>query len=39
MGWQQQQLDHMYIIWTSLSTDNHTSTSPHHPISTGHMLF
>ena len=28
MGWQWHQLDHMQIIWTSLQTDNHTSTSP-----------
>jgi len=28
MGWQWHKLDHMQIIWTSLQTDNHTSTSP-----------
>jgi len=28
MGWQWHQLDHMQIIWTSLQTNNHTSTSP-----------
>jgi len=28
MGWQWHQLDHMQIIFTSLQTDNHTSTSP-----------
>ena len=27
MGWQWHQLDHMQIIYTSLQTDNHTSTS------------
>jgi len=28
MGWQWHQLDHMQIIYTSLQTDNHASTSP-----------
>jgi len=28
MGWQWYQLDHMQIIYTSLQTDNHVSTSP-----------
>ena len=28
MGWQWHQLDHMQVIYTSLQTDNHTSTSP-----------
>jgi len=28
MGWQWHQLDHMQIIFTSLQTDNHASTSP-----------
>jgi len=28
MGWQWHQLDHMYIMYTSLQTDNHSSTSP-----------
>jgi len=28
MGWQWHQLDHVQIIWTSLQTDNHSSTSP-----------
>jgi len=28
MGRQWHQLDHMQIIWTSLQTDNHASTSP-----------
>ena len=27
-GWQWHQLDHMQIIYTSLQTDNHASTSP-----------
>jgi len=27
MGWQQHQLDHMQIIYTSLQTNNHASTS------------
>jgi len=27
MGWQWHQLDHMQIIYTSLQTDNHASTS------------
>jgi len=27
MGWQWHQLDHMQIIYTSLQTDNHISTS------------
>ena len=28
MGWQWHQLDHMQIIFTSLQTDHHASTSP-----------
>jgi len=28
MGWQWHQLDHMQIIFTSLQSDNHASTSP-----------
>jgi len=28
MGWQWHQLDHMQIIYTSLRTNNHASTSP-----------
>jgi len=28
MAWQWHQLDHMQIIYTSLETDNHASTSP-----------
>jgi len=28
MRWQWHQLDHMQIIYTSLQTDNHASTSP-----------
>jgi len=32
MGWQWHQLDHMQIICTTLQTDNHTSTPPHHSI-------
>jgi len=28
MGWQWNQLDHKQIIFTSLQTDNHASTSP-----------
>ena len=28
MGWQWHQLDHTQIIWPSLQTDNHASTSP-----------
>jgi len=27
MGWQWHQLNHMQIIWISLQTDNHVSTS------------
>jgi len=27
-GWQRHQLDHTQIIYTSLQTDNHASTSP-----------
>jgi len=37
MGWQWHQLDHMQIIYTSLQTDNHASTSS--LIFTERMLF
>jgi len=30
--WQWHQLDHMQIICTSLRTDNHANTVPHHLI-------
>jgi len=32
MGWQWHQLDHMQIMCTSLQTDNHASTVPHHSV-------
>jgi len=38
MGWQWQQLDHMQMIYTSLQTDNHASTSSLN-FFTGRMLF
>jgi len=38
MGWQWHQLDHMQIIFTSLQTDNHASTSSVDSF-TGRMLF
>jgi len=28
MGWQWYQLNYMYIIYTSIQTDNHVNTSP-----------
>jgi len=37
MGWQWHQLDHVQIIYTSLQTDNHASTSS--LIFTGRLLF
>ena len=38
MEWQWHQLDHMQIIWTSLQTNNHSSTSSLN-FFTGRMLF
>jgi len=38
MGWQWHQLGHMQIIFTSLQTDNHASTSSLNSL-TGQMLF
>jgi len=38
MGWQWHQLDYIQIIWTSLQTDNHTSTSSL-KLFTGWMFF